>query len=197
MRIQEGIFINKINNKLIIFSGSSGVGKKTILTRLLSDDSLSLKYSVSATTRKPREGEIEGEDYFFISHELFDKLIKKNEFLEWATFVDNKYGTPKKFIKETLKNGLNPILEIEVQGALNVMKNYDGEYVSIFVVPPSMEELKRRLEIRNTEDSSQIEKRLNEAIKEIQLKHRYQYVVVNDDLDRCVNEIKEILKNEI
>lgn len=184
------------SNKLIIFSGSSGVGKKTIITKLLDDKSLKLKYSISATTRKPRVGEIHGIDYFFINDITFNKWIEDDEFLEWAEFVGNKYGTPKRFIDESLSKGFYPLLEIEVQGALNVMKNYNGEYISIFIVPPSIDELKRRLKNRNTENDEQIEKRLNEALKEIQMKDKYQYIVVNDNLDRCVEEIKEILKNE-
>ena len=183
------------HNKLIIFSGSSGVGKRTILAKLLDDKSLNLKYSISATTRKPRKDEIHGKDYFFLSNDEFEKWIKDDEFLEWAQFIDNKYGTPKKFIEKTLSEGFSPILEIEVQGALNVMKNYTNDYISIFVVPPSMDELKRRLKNRNTEDDEQIEKRLNEAIKEIQMKDRYQHIVVNDDIERCVDEIKEIIIN--
>ncbi len=183
-------------NKLIIFSGSSGVGKRTILTKLLEDKTLNLKYSISATTRDQRNDEIDGKDYFFISHEKFNEWIENDEFLEWAQFIDNKYGTPKKFIENTLNEGFSPILEIEVQGALNIMKNYKDEYISIFVIPPSMEELKRRLKNRNTETDEQIEKRMNEAIKEIQMKDRYQYVVVNDDIEKCINEIKEIIKNE-
>lgn len=184
------------SNKLIIFSGSSGVGKKTILTKLLSDESLNLKYSVSATTRKPRLGEIDGKDYFFINDDVFNEWINNDEFLEWAEFVGNKYGTPKKFIDKALQEGFSPLLEIEVKGALNVMKNYNKDYISIFVVPPSIDELKKRLKNRNTEDDDQIQKRLNEAIKEIQMKDRYQYIVVNDNLEKCVEEIKEILRNE-
>lgn len=184
-----------MKNKLIIFSGSSGVGKKTILSKLLADKNLKLKYSISLTTRAPRDNEKNGIDYFFVSDKEFDQAIANDKLLEWAIFVDNKYGTPKSFIDETLKKGYSPILEIEVQGALKVMQNYNKEYISIFILPPSIDELKKRLLKRNTENMELIEKRINEAIKEIQFKDRYQYIVINDDINQCVKEIKKILKN--
>ncbi len=184
-----------MKNKLIIFSGSSGVGKGTILARLFADPALKLKYSISLTTRPPREHEVHGQHYFFVSHEAFDQAIANGDLLEWNEFIGNKYGTQKQFIQNTLKEGYSPLLEIEVNGAQNVMKNYDGEYISIFIAPPSMEELKRRLSSRNTETPAQIEKRMQEAIHEMSCQDKYQYVIVNDDIDRCVEEIKVILKN--
>ncbi len=184
-----------MKNKLIIFSGSSGVGKGTILAKLFADPELKLKYSVSLTTRAPRGNEVNGKNYFFVSHEEFDRAIENGDLLEWNEFVGNKYGTQKKFIEDTLAQGFSPLLEIEVNGAQNVMRNYKDEYISIFIVPPSMEELKRRLSSRNTESEAEIEKRMREAIHEISCKDKYQHIIVNDDIETCVEEIKRILKN--
>ena len=184
-----------MKNKLIIFSGSSGVGKGTILTKLFADKDLKLKYSISLTTRAPRENEINGKHYFFVTPEEFDKAIERHELLEWNEFIGNKYGTQKKFIEDTLNEGFSPLLEIEVNGAQNVMNNYDKEYISIFIAPPSMEELERRLSSRHTETPEQIKKRMHEAVHEYSCRDKYQHVIVNDDIDRCVEEIKTILKN--
>lgn len=181
--------------KLIIFSGSSGVGKRTILQQLLKDEKLNLKYSVSLTTRQPRENEIDAIDYHFVDNKTFDKYIEENKLIEWAQFVDHKYGTPIDYIYECINAGHNIILEIEVQGALKIFDTYKGEYTSIFIIAPSLEELKLRLSNRNTETKEQIDKRILESQKEIKFKNHYQNIVINNNLENCIEEIREILLN--
>lgn len=178
---------------LIIISGPSGSGKGTIVKELIK--SKQYYVSISLTTRTPRIGEEEGIHYFFRSQEEFFKLRDNNELLEWAEFCGNFYGTPKSNVEKKLEEGKNVILEIEVQGALKVKQMYP-ESVFIFVVPPSMDELRNRLINRGTEKHSVIEERLTRAREEIKLMDRYDYIVVNDVLLMAVSNINTIVKAE-
>ena len=183
---------------LIIISGPSGVGKGTIRRQVMSDDSLNLVYSVSMTTRTKRENEVDGVDYFFVSRDEFDENIKKGNFLEWAEFVGNRYGTPKHYVDELRRQGKNVVLEIEVEGTKQVLKTCKGSNViSIFIIPPSYEDLERRIRHRSTETEDVIQKRLSKARKEMHLKYHYEYVVLNDRPDRAGKEIREIIKNKL
>lgn len=183
---------------IIIISGPSGVGKKTIIDQFIHNDELNLCYSVSMTTREPREGEVNGVDYYFVTNDEFNEAIKNNKLLEWAEFATNKYGTPIERLYEKINEGKNVILEIEVVGAMDVMAKLDeNEYFSIFIVPPSIDELKRRLVTRNTESIEKINKRIERAKVEITTTRNYDYVVLNDDATRAANEIIKIIKKEI
>ncbi len=182
-----------MKGKLFVISGSSGVGKGTLINELLKKtDNLCL--SVSSTTRKPREGEVHGKNYYFISREEFDKAVENDEFLEWAEFSTNKYGTSKKTVKEQLDKGVNVLLEIEVQGALQVKKKIP-EAVLIFILPPSREELEKRLRGRGTESEEAILKRLNAIEFEALESEKYDYKVVNDVIERAVSEILSIYES--
>lgn len=181
--------------KIVIVSGPSGVGKKTILDEVFKDKDLNLVYSISMTTRPKRDGEQNGKDYYFVSDEQFNEAIKDHQLIEWAEFCNYKYGTPKKMLLDQIAEGKNVILEIEVVGALNVLKMFKPEDVlSIFIVPPSLEELKRRLINRGTESLVTIEGRVKRAEEEIKVQDHYQHVVVNDVVDNAVNKIKEIIR---
>lgn len=180
---------------LVLYTGSSGVGKGTLMERLLDADK-SIRLSVSNTTRKPRKGEIDGVHYNFVTEEEFIDLINKDGYLEYAKYCENYYGTPKKQVEDMLDEGYNVFLEIEVQGGLQIMEKYP-DILSIFILPPSMESLERRLRRRGTEDEETIQKRLEAAKEEMQYKDRYKYNVINGDLDVAVNEILDILHKEI
>lgn len=183
---------------LIIISGPSGVGKGTIRRNVMGDDSLNLVYSVSMTTRSRRETEVDGVDYFFVSREEFDRNIKAGNFLEWAEFVGNRYGTPKHYVDELRAQGKNVVLEIEVEGTKQVLSRCKGSnVVSIFVIPPSYEDLEKRIRHRSTEPEDVIQKRLQKARKEMHLKYHYEYVVLNDRPGRAGKEIREIIRNKI
>lgn len=179
---------------LIILSGFSGVGKGTVVRRLLSDyDNYAL--SISATTRKPREGEEDGVSYFFKSKEEFEQMIKEDSFIEHARYVENYYGTPKAYVQEQLDAGKDVILEIEIQGALKVKKKFP-ETLLLFVTPPSAEELKNRLVKRGTETMDVIESRMRRAREEAEGMDQYDYLVVNDVLEDCVEEVHQIIQGE-
>lgn len=181
---------------LIVLSGPSGVGKGTVREELFKDESLNLAYSISMTTRLPRPKETNGVDYFFVSTEEFEKNIEAGELLEYAKFVGNYYGTPKNYVDELLEQGKNVMLEIEVQGALQVMaKRPDA--LTIFLVPPSFEELERRIRGRKTEAEEVVKERLEKARKEIATKDEYKYVVVNDDIIVAKEKIAEIIRNNV
>ena len=176
---------------LFIISGPSGTGKGTICKELLTkhDD---IYLSVSVTTRNRRNEEVDGVTYIFDTVEGFKKRIDNNMMLEWAQYGDNYYGTPKDIVEENLKKGINVILEIEVQGALKV-KEKMPDAVMIFVLPPSMKELESRLVNRGREDRAEIEKRIEIAMGEISKASLYNYIVVNEDLELCVNEVRQII----
>lgn len=180
---------------LVLYTGSSGVGKGTLMERLLAADK-SIRLSVSNTTREPREGEIDGVHYNFVTKEEFIDLINKDGYLEYAEYCENYYGTPKKQVDDLLDEGYNVFLEIEVQGGLQIMKKYP-DILSIFILPPSMDSLERRLRRRGTEDEETIQKRLKAAEEEMKYKDKYKYNVVNGDLDVAVSEILDILHKEI
>ncbi len=186
--------MNSKKGKLVLYTGSSGVGKGTIMAELLKRNP-NIRLSVSNTTRKPREGEIDGVHYNFVTKQQFENLIKENGFLEYAQYCDNYYGTPKKQVEDLLSQGYDVFLEIEVQGGLQIIEKYP-DVLSIFILPTSIDSLSRRLHRRGTEDEETINKRLAEAEREMSFKDRYKYNVVNDDLDTAVNEILEILEKE-
>ncbi len=187
-----------MNKKLFVISGCSGVGKGTVLKEFMARNSDDFMLSVSCTTRKPRVGEVDGVNYFFLTHEEFEKAVQEDKFLEHAQFAGNFYGTKKKFIKQKFEEGLNIILEIETQGALQV-KSKMPEAVLIFIAPPGqgVDELEKRLRGRNTEDEETIQRRLAEAKVELERAKQYDYVVVNDDLKRAINEVEEITRKEL
>lgn len=178
---------------LVIVSGFSGAGKGTLMHELLSRyDGYAL--SVSATTREPREGEADGRDYFFISREEFERMISEQAFIEYARYVDNYYGTPKKYVEDQLAAGKDVILEIEVQGAMIVKQQYP-DAITVFVTPPNAAELKRRLEGRKTEAAEVIEGRLKRAGEESELMAMYDYLLVNDDLQESTKKLHDIITN--
>ena len=179
---------------LLVISAPSGAGKGTIIKRLMDDDR-SLKLSVSATTRAPRPGEIDGEDYFFLSRGEFDDLVKNGEMLEHAEYVGNCYGTPKGPVESWLEDGQDVILEIDVQGGQQV-KKIMPECVSIFILPPSMKELENRLRGRSTEMDAVVDARLQAAREEVRHAEEYDYVVINDTVDKAVEDIKTIIAAE-
>ena len=182
--------LNKHPGKLFIISGPSGAGKGTIANRILEETDL--EFSVSMTTRKPREGEGHGVHYFFVEDEEFVRNIEAGGFLEHAQVYGNRYGTPKGPILERLEKGIDVLLDIEMQGALQIKENYpDG--VFIFILPPSMAELRKRLTGRGTESPEAIELRLSKTLSELEYVDKYDYLVVNGELDEAVNRVKAII----
>ena len=177
---------------LIILSGPSGVGKGTVRKRLTELEGMNFYFSVSMTTRSPRNGEIHGKDYFFVTQDEFRRNIAAGNFLEWAEFVGNCYGTPRDIAESYLENGIDVLLEIETNGARQVLAKCP-DAVSIFLVPPSFEALEARIRGRSTEDEETIQRRLAKARAELELASMYRYVVVNDDLDRAAEEIRSII----
>lgn len=188
-----------MSNKIILISGPSGVGKKTIIDTFINHAELNLAYSISMTTRTKRPDEQDGREYYFVSSSEFDNAIQNNELLEWAEFFGNKYGTKKSEIDRIFSNNKSVLLEIETEGAMQVLKNADKDkLISIFILPPSFEELKARLFKRGTESASDQELRLKKAKNEISQKEMYDYIVINDNVNRASNEIIDIiLKNTI
>lgn len=181
--------------KLIVYSGCSGVGKGTIMEHIQKAFP-ELKFSVSATTREPRPGETHGVQYFFVSRDEFDDMIANNGFLEYAEYCGNNYGTPRKAVEERLKKGIDVILEVEVKGGVSVINNFP-ECVSIFILPPSMEELERRLRKRGTEDEATIKLRLAQAVEEIKCAPIYKHQVINGELEVAVEEVISIIRKEL
>lgn len=185
---------NKQRGKLIVISGPSGVGKSTVIRELLSERS-DIYFSVSFTTRAPRVGEANGVNYNFVSKEEFEAMIARDEFLEYAQYVDNYYGTSLKVIEDKLSAGTDVLLDIEVQGAAKVRKKCP-DAVFIFIIPPSFEELSRRIHGRHTDDESVIEGRLRQAREECKEIPNYDYLVVNDKVPHAANQIIAILTAE-
>lgn len=181
---------------MIVYSGLSGVGKGTILQKLLPMEDLNLAYSVSMTTRKPRPGEVDGVNYFFVSKAEFKAAILKGKLLEHARFVDNDYGTPKDYVEKMRNEGKNVVLEIEIRGAKQVLEKC-SDALSIYIVPPSIEELERRIRERGSEDEDTIMKRIAKAKREMKEVDLYEHVVCNDDLDKAVEEIRSIILTEM
>ncbi len=183
------------NGKLFIVSAPSGAGKTTLVGYVLKRFE-TLSYSVSHTTRSPRAGEQDGVDYFFISPKEFEQKIEQGQMLEWAKVHDNYYGTSKQFVEDCLAKGNSLLLDIDVQGGFQIMAS-DFEPVSVFIMPPSFEELKTRLLGRGTDSTTVIEKRLANAKQEMEQKHRYHHVLMNDDLDGAIEKLCDIFKKEM
>ncbi len=179
---------------LAVVSGFSGAGKGTIMKGLMSRyDNYAL--SISATTREPREGEVHGREYFFVSEEEFEDMIRQDRLIEYARYVDHYYGTPKDYVMSQMEAGKDVILEIEIQGALKVKEKFP-ETLLIFVAPPSAEELKRRLVNRGTETADVIDARMKRACEEAEQMDRYDYLLINDEIDRCVEELNSLIQGQ-
>ncbi len=177
---------------LTIISGFSGAGKGTVVKEMVKRYQYGL--SISATTRTPREGEVDGREYFFKTKEEFEEMIAKNELIEYAQYVENYYGTPKEYVMQQLEQGTDVILEIEMQGALHV-KEVLPEVNLVFLTPPSVQELEKRLRNRGTETEEVIAKRLSRAKEECAYMPKYDYIVVNDDLEECVEKMHELIQS--
>lgn len=178
---------------LAVVSGFSGAGKGTLMKALLSGYADQYALSISATTRGPREGEVDGREYFFKTREQFEQMIERDELIEHACYVGNYYGTPKSYVMEQLEAGKNVILEIEIQGALKVKEKFPDTLL-LFVTPPSAAELEHRLRDRGTETEEVIKNRLKRAVEEAEYMDRYDYILVNDDLETCVKEMHELIQ---
>ncbi len=182
-----------MNKKLFVFSSPSGGGKSTIVHAVLNEYSCFI-LSVSATTRKPRENEIDGVHYYFVSREKFEAMIKNNELIEYEEIFGNYYGTPKSEVEKVQENNKCLIFDIDVRGALSIKKLYHEDSCLIFITPPSIEELKKRLKLRHSEDEKGIQKRIERANYELSFKDKFDYVVINDDLQKSIERVKEILQ---
>ena len=187
----------KLDNRglLIVISGPSGVGKGTVRKALFQKKGHDLVYSVSMTTRQPREGEVEGKDYYFVTKEEFEERIKQGKFLEYTKFVGNYYGTPLDKVEEQLDEGKEVVLEIEVEGAKQVRKKM-RDAIFIFIAPPTMADLKARLKSRGTESDEIIKERYEKACREIGLAYLYNYIVVNDTVENAADKIMAIIRSE-
>jgi len=181
--------------QLIVLSAPSGGGKTTLAQFLLSAFP-DLKFSISATTRKPRENEVHGKDYFFLSIEEFKELIEKNELVEYEQIFDNYYGTLKSQVEKSISNGETIVFDIDVKGALSIKNFYPEKSLLIFIAPPSVEVLKQRLISRGTESPEVLEKRLKRIEMELSLKDKFDYVIINDELEKAKQELIEIVKKE-
>ncbi len=184
----------KRKGMLLIISGPSGAGKGTLVKKLMDSDP-SIRFSCSATTRAPREGEIHGVHYYFLSEVEYDGLLAKDAFLEHATVHGHRYGTLRQEVSGCLGEGQNVLLDIDSQGAISVMER-ETDYVSIFILPPSFSALRVRLHTRNTDDPLEIERRLNNARDEVQTVHFYQYAIINDDLELAFVQLQSIVNAE-
>lgn len=183
---------------LIILSGPSGVGKGTVREYIVKTGLIDMVFSISMTTRKPRPGEVDGVDYYFVSQEEFDHNVEIGNFLEHATFVGNSYGTPKDAVERLRNEGKNVFLEIEVNGATQVLDTvHDDRVISFFLMPPSIEALKNRIIGRRTESPEIVEERVNKGLKEINEAHRYDYVIVNYRVKDAGDQIIEIIQNKL
>ena len=184
------------HGKIIVIVAPSGAGKTTIAQRLLKEYP-QIKFSVSATTRPPRKGETDGQDYYFLDEDEFDQKVDDNQFLEWEFYSGNKYGTLRSEVDKLVESGYFPLLDIEVKGALNVQKLYNSGVVSIFIEPPSMDELANRLSNRGSETDKSLSKRLERAEMEMKYADHFDHSVVNDDLETAYAEVKEIIESYI
>lgn len=180
---------------LIVISGPSGVGKGTVRNALFQREGHNLVYSISMTTRAPRNGETNGKEYYFVSREEFEERIKNNQFLEYAEFVGNYYGTPLDKVEDNLNKGNEVVLEIEVQGAMQVRKK-KRDAIFIFIAPPTMQDLKNRLNRRGTEPQEVIQSRYEKACREVELAYLYDYIVVNDTVENAADKIMAIIRAE-
>ena len=178
--------------KLIILTGPSGVGKGTVVKEILTKDK-NIWLSISATTREPREGEQEGENYYFLNQEKFKKMIEQNLFLEWAQFAGNYYGTPLSSVNEKINNGLTVLLEIEVEGAKQIKEKFPNS-LSIFLLPPDKAELERRIRNRGTEKEEAIKKRLSRANYEISASYQFDFALINQNVDETAKKIVKLIK---
>lgn len=187
----------KLNERglLVVISGPSGVGKGTVRKALFERENHNLEYSVSMTTRKPRLGEVDGIDYFFVTRDQFETKIANKELLEYAEFVGNYYGTPMDYIEERLNKGKEVVLEIEVQGAMQVREKMP-DAVFIFIVPPSRKALRDRITKRATEPEEIINQRMEKAEREFNMAHKYDYIVVNDTVENAADRIMAIIRAE-
>ena len=185
---------NKKNGKLFIITGPSGVGKGTVLEKFFKNNKNAV-YSVSQTTRNPRPGEVHGINYFFVTKKEIEKSIKNDEFLEWARYSDNYYGTSKTQVLTALNSGYDVFLEIETNGAQKIMEKFP-DCVTIFLRPPNFDELEKRLRGRNTEDEEAIQKRLHEVKKELELSKNYQYAIENDKVENALEKLQKIYNKE-
>ena len=181
------------SGKLIIFAAPSGAGKSSLIKKIIKDSENNLELSVSATTRLPRDGEIHGKDYFFISEKEFNELKNNQAFLEFANVHGHQYGTIKSFVDEKLEEGIHIILDIDVQGFTQIQRATIKDIVSIFIIPPSFDELKRRLILRGLDSNDVIDKRLENAKKELEQAENFDYLVLNDDFNMAYNEITSII----
>ena len=181
------------SGKLIIFAAPSGAGKSSFIRKIIKDSKNNLELSVSATTRLPRGGEIHGKDYFFISEKEFNELKNNQAFLEFANVHGHQYGTIKSFVDERLGEGIHVILDIDVQGFTQIQRAITKDIVSIFIIPPSFDELKRRLILRGLDSNDAIDKRLENARKELEQAENFDYLVLNDDFNMAYNEITSII----
>lgn len=177
--------------KLVVITGPSGVGKGTLVRSLLNRHP-DIYLSVSMTTRSPRPGEIDGQDYFFVTPEKFQELIAGEQLLEWAQFAGNYYGTPRQTVEEKVQQGTLVLLEIELEGARQIRASFPGA-MRLFILPPSMSELERRLRDRQSESPEAITRRLNRAIIEIAAAHEFDVQIINDDFDRALTEVESVL----
>ncbi len=185
-----------LNNKqgiLMVISGFSGAGKGTVVKKLVEEHQY--KLSISATTRQPRTGEEHGREYFFLTREAFESMIEDSQLIEWAEYVGNYYGTPKAYVEDELASGNNVILEIEIQGALKIKQQFP-EAILVFITPPSATCLKERLVGRGTEDTGTIEKRMARSYEEAVYMKDYDYIVINDDLETCMEKVNSIVETE-
>lgn len=177
--------------KLFVVTGPSGVGKGTILNKFFENNKDNVCYSVSMTTRRPRPVEIDGVHYIFTDIDTFKKAIENDEFLEWAQYSGNYYGTNKKFVLDKLNKGINVILEIETQGAKQVMEKFP-DCISVFFAPPTLDELEHRLRGRKTEDEDSIKKRLDVVKSELQMIDKYKYSIINDEVENALNKLQAV-----
>ncbi len=179
---------------ILVISGPSGTGKGTLLEQAVLRDN-NLRYSVSATTRKPRAGEVQDVSYFFKTNEEFDEMIRSGEILEWDEFCCNRYGTPRTPLAKAIENGTDVVMDITVPGAMAVKEAFSQDCVTVFILPPSMEELERRLRGRRTECEKDIQRRLSKAVEEMEKQNLFEYRIINDQIDKAAEQLLKILSN--